>query len=1631
MSHHHVKPLRRSRSGVTLLFVVSMIVLFLLMGTAFVLVSNDFFRAAKKRSTKQLFAIDQNSIVEQAFYDLLRGPELGDSNSPLRGHSLLADMYGYGFTATVGSAAVDSSGHFVSLQLNSDTTQIIDRAGFTLPPIDGLLSGLVISVTSGSARGLSARIVDHQVDRQSGVTHRLIILPTKTDSGFELASAAAITGAQVVINGRPFAGTGAGHFNPMVDRDTPALTDSALAPNQSGRSLNELIGNSGGNGYFSMGPTDASTPNSAGPNESYDTFDYQNMFLAGVRPDGTVVAPSFHRSGLVGTPGGDFRAFPDSDPESGVNVDNNNDGRPDGIWIDAGLPIQTRSDGIRVKPLVSYTVIDMGGKLNVNAHGSLLRSASDRRFEPIGLLGSGSGPRGQGLGPPEINLTAVVQSSFNSIVRGNGILPGRYGADGQPGEAGVRDVWSGYKLFGYPNASFNQAVPGIVNGLFGSAMDIHGRFSFGYPQIFDIADDTFPIGMPVANVGFSTLDNEIADSPYEMNFTSPILGGPGNGGFDTPFVAAELETVLRRSDADSNMLPQRLLQLGNFQFGGAANSITTDSYEVPTTFDNLPAMLYEILDSGTGSQGIDSSTPDRDEKIAQELSKLLPPEIFRGLPMNVNREFGDGVDNDGNKITDEIGEVDLLTHPAGTEFEFDYNNDGVVEDGTDSGVARANFARHLFVITLMVTERIDRNGDGAVTPEDWYDFNNDESVDENDFIDYRRLIAQWAINVVDFRDPDSIMTGFEVDLNPFNGWDVDGDPGSVETVEEGSPLRNMREVFWGAERPELLITETLATHDRRTQDLDTEAVAVGEEASQTTDDDPDKKDEDYDSLLVPNVSAFFELYNPWVMNDANQIRPAELYDSELNGVDLQKTSQVGSSPVWRLVVTDNEQNDLDPDESVNNADNNSIRSVRRIYFAEPTFDSGPEVYFPEADVDAGSVGPGRYGIVGTQGRKVGDRYDTYFGRRAANEIAPMQLEQMTRRISLNWERGEIQLLQWDKDDNVFKEIIRPARPDVDAGAEVENDAARMAVVPIGLNDGKARQLGVSDPVEGYVDLDLVGVGGIEVDTTEVEDGLKFVDKSTIGDPMPTDFVFDQPIDQVIDEDHYDTYLRFDGLKPGYRTVHLQRLANPIAEFNPRTNPYRTIDSSSLDLFVFNGVQPNFDPSSTPQDDSPPLMRFGTYERRGDFDSDRGQKVGRHRLLFKNDTLGRIEASNDDNTDETDDVDGVVTDVEALDCNGADNHIFSRNFAESFSILNDAYLKSDPENPDPVPFCWLSWNNRPFASHLELVNVPHTSSYQMTRSFDIASGPDRDVYRPPLDQQEITGAQHYSAHFPHLLNFYADHTAGGSNSDADDVDDVDDADDTQAGGNSASLHRVFDYLEVPSRFVGTESYVNPTTFVNSTHGVSFGLSAPFDTISSYRYPGKINVNTVLDPAVWNGLMEFYATSPTDSVSFLDWESSRDGDGVYDFANPLRPAKANNLVPPGAGAVVDPVDCGLFRKKGPGSDEPLLDYDPETRVIYGDTDRAAYFRYDMRQRLGNLVTTRSSVFAIWVTVGYFEVDPDGSLRNDSSNRGVEWGRDTGESFRNRGFFVVDRSIPVAFEPGKNHNVDRAVLVKSLID
>ena len=59
------------------------------------------------------------------------------------------------------------------------------------------------------------------------------------------------------------------------------------------------------------------------------------------------------------------------DPVNGPwDVDNDGDGIADSVWVDLGVPVQTSVEGTTYKPLFAIRVLDMDGRLNVNAHGN-------------------------------------------------------------------------------------------------------------------------------------------------------------------------------------------------------------------------------------------------------------------------------------------------------------------------------------------------------------------------------------------------------------------------------------------------------------------------------------------------------------------------------------------------------------------------------------------------------------------------------------------------------------------------------------------------------------------------------------------------------------------------------------------------------------------------------------------------------------------------------------------------------------------------------------------------------------------------------------------------------------------------------------------------------------------------------------------------------------------------------------------------------------------------------------------------------------------------------------------------------------------------------------------------------------
>ena len=104
------------------------------------------------------------------------------------------------------------------------------------------------------------------------------------------------------------------------------------------------------------------------------------------------------------------------------DVDNDGDGVPDSVWVDLGMPVRSTADGRLYKPLFAILCVDLDGRLNLNAHGSIAQTDADVQRAPCrpprwqAQFAGGGTPscRGQGFGPAEINLGANVSASTTS-----------------------------------------------------------------------------------------------------------------------------------------------------------------------------------------------------------------------------------------------------------------------------------------------------------------------------------------------------------------------------------------------------------------------------------------------------------------------------------------------------------------------------------------------------------------------------------------------------------------------------------------------------------------------------------------------------------------------------------------------------------------------------------------------------------------------------------------------------------------------------------------------------------------------------------------------------------------------------------------------------------------------------------------------------------------------------------------------------------------------------------------------------------------------------------------------------------------------------------------------------------------
>lgn len=1690
------------RRGVVILVVLSLLVLFVLLAVTFAIVAGQYNRAATAQARVELLGDPPQKQLDGALYQLLRDTYV--PGSVIHGHSLLRDMYGEdGFYGkTVSASLLPGTGYqFVDITVDSTTLRKADtpptsNPDYTLSAVAGNYSGCVMTMVSGKASGNSTRIVGYKPDPAAG-TYTFRVMAFKRDDNTTVA-AAELGGVEFVVNGRPFNGTGVGW-------NGSTMVDSPLKPN-----------------YIAATPV-----NTGGSDECYDAPDFQNLHLGLNVPeqwypgnDGKwgvanyddngngqvddaseagspgsddwrppVHIPSFHRPALVKywidrnqfsslrsqvvlrpeEPNfdGSNSSFNRNDPNWYVNgpwdVDNDGDGVPDSVWIDLGFPVQTAPDGRRYKPLFAILCEDMDGRLNVNVHDRLASLLPASQPAPQALIGTTTAvmPRGQGYGPAEISLAGVYPTSLAAL------LSTRYGGNG-PGVPG-QDALTLTRLFNYPPNYFSGS-----GWVFRSPPDLQGELRMGLNAAGQPVYENYAIGM--------------VDSPYEFNVS---LDRPGDRSFDAPFTPAELERLLRQNDLDSKMLPSRLLQIPSVS--GAQHLVTTDSHDLPVPFGSLLQTLAARLATNV-PQGEDPVT-----WVNKQLSWMVSVDLILGTRMDINRPFGDGRDNNSNGAIDDPSEAPSEMLAANIPF----NHYNYMPIGNERYLARQQFARHLYVLASALC-----NPNSSAT--------------------VAKQLAQWAVNVVDFRDPDAIMTPFEYDPNPFDGWGVDD---VVNGYLNGTSADdNFDNIVWGCERPELLISESLAFHARRTEDRDDDAT--GKRAV-----DEDDGTKDFDQRLRPYGAAFIELYNPWRGTDMQTTPPGELYTN--GGVQLNKLdAATNRHPVWRMLIVhaktrDGQQNTAFSENPDGGWDPNDNRmpgygrdAQRAVYFttqapsyANPPKDPanpsvppdhrhGERKFYTSSAVPI-VVAPGNYAVIGPTGllgygfTTIGRRQDALDERQAqeGNNTTPPPPNPLTADLKIS----DTHRIVFDTTQNLVQ---------VYSGTDVFT-SNRAVTIPIDRSDlpnqGQDKlpmELSVSEPLDGYP-FTVDGMTWVGPPAPQTPPPAVFTDEGEYEQaPGTRRGSVDQPLDAKVG---YSEVATTNGTLPSFCVIHLQRLADPTQPWHVTGNPYRTVDSSLVDLTVFNGVTSDsetnygvsnqetywcwergedelkydpFNPSLPPSTATDPhpnaLMEPSRFLD--------GRPVTKRRLWRQTLLADRKYTS----------LPSLMT---ASELPGA-GHYFNRLLTRSLGGLN--YWYSNP-NWEPalgsvfanLPFPWLTWNDRPYVSQYELMQVPATSSYELLRRYDFDPNLEyqNGEFSPPLPARPTPGLDAndpaYPAtappFWPYPLPIPFPHPSPKARPDAWPYD-KSGSTTSQAGiespqfghllnffyadTDSHNLHQLFEYVHVPSRFNGAETIFNPAVFQQGPGQNTDFFYPPFNRLPNYREPGRVNLNTMMNPVVWEGVLNGFP-----GPSFYDLAASRRGfsnlviDGEYPtfFANPFRAPGTSQFVPPLVSTkslVATDVDTTLLRTRtwthvytpynhhNPADltdDTPIIDpatmrprqYMQERRGMLfqssstrfaDDAQRNSYFRYQNLHRLGNLLTIRSNVYAIWITVGYFEaepVTPDTTLHPDGFRVAQELGLDSGEARRHRAFYFVDRTIPVAFQPGQNHNVDKCVLLRRFIE
>jgi hypothetical protein len=1252
----------------------------------------------------------------------------------------------------------------------------------------------------------------------------------------------------------------------------------------------------------------------SGANEPYDSATGSDtLFLAKLESTGSSIRQSFSQTGTI---------------------DNDGDAFPDSGFIPLGLPVVRDAAGNSLTVKAAVLVVDLDGRLNLNTHGSSSDVATPEKsafggssdlypdFNPGGgVIPVSELSRGLGLGPAEV---AVGASAVTGTMTGTGFpemlggttatkidpdsgsgrpTPVVGNAEGRYGDA----AWSGNLVSlpqpGYPAFDDNATIDRWVSSTgtassqrffedgytrYGSPPDVKGRMRIWVD----------PHGQPVyykpawnAGGGGGYSGDELVDDPYEVDLgprgsrTGYVRTPSANTSTarDNPYTVAELEGLLRYFDPDSTKLPRRLVTICRNWASSNRLLVTTDSWDTPGVVGKA---WKEAIGSPFATALVSGTAATGSRPF-----ELFAPETLMGHKLDLNRPF---------HTTD------------------------VREPSDATGIRlRQQFAKHLYCLLVAIASK-----------------NKNDSLTAAE----SEQLAQWAVNVVDFRDADSVMTPFDYD----------------ENFAPGSEAWNATKRVWGCERPEVLIMETLAWHDRRTDDTASDGASVKQMNATTA-------DNDFDQQRRPRGAFFVTLYSPWgsqaqqydaggspsVVVDVTKsgtTTPAyrgEPLPLELTGTNVDRFSRTATislslrhdrsistsgtaSPIWRLVsvrgdATGSGTNSVGQDGfgtdpvrpalvSGSSSGTLSILDPSRPNGAAATVGTGTAVldrifYFTTPPSAQQNEKPG-YVFWQSYNSDV-DPGLSSFVTVGTDRLAPNSFTQ----VVATGTNAKAQRT-FDKPDYKPATLSEPIVTTANVDAYQAVAAVASGTTAQFANTG-------TDLYSASYTLNTTVDPPLDSATTAVTNGSKpFLDAN--GRPL----------------------LMQNGTHANFAVIHLQRLADPGKAWNATTNPYLTVDSMTTDLTVVNTASDGNswdEPGRTPDPDNG--SQFSWLRTQKQF---RTTSVQRGGLTAQNNTPEpdiwnrRVTASGSD------------VRLDTLFRTGTTS-ARSVAFTPAVPGVQEAILTPTnvaltttsgtfPErlNANTVKrFPWLLWPNRPYFSPAELSAVPTTGSFHLLRLHSTAAS-----------SSPLTPSFH---HLPGLLE---SSTTSPWN---------------HLSGTAAN---VLDFVHVPTRFSGcytTIPLTPSTSAILEAHGLA---DQPYNHISLFREPGRVNINTVAHDSVRKALLG------TTSGTAPAWNPSALNTAQFSWMEAIK--------------AVNPNSVDTFSNP------------------YRNSSLDSFFRFQTAGRLSNNLTTRSNVFAVWITVGYF----DGSTEREPIRR-------------NRGFFIVDRSIPVGHVPGKDLNVKDAIILRRIIE